>query len=182
MRRSTRIITALSIVVVAIAGLTFTVVGEEAKLKVAPKVGFLAPSFELEDPSGEMVSLESFKGKAVIVNFWATWCPPCRAEMPDFQAFYEENKDKGLVIIGIDQAEDARKVSKFLEEFETKITYQILLDRRQKVSRDYRIFGLPSSFFIDREGVVQAVWPGFMNLEVIEKNAAKILGEQPAES
>ena len=182
MRRRTKLITALSIVMVAMLGLIWTVVGEEAKLKVAPKVGHLAPPFELVDPSGEMISLEDFKGKAVIVNFWATWCPPCKAEMPDLQAFYDENKEKGIVVIGVDQAENAKTVNKFLQEFETVITYPIVLDTRKKVSRDYRIFGLPSTFFIDREGVVQAVWPGFLNTEVLEEKAVKILGEGSQES
>jgi peroxiredoxin len=160
--------------ILIIMGLTRSAAGDETSLKVAPKVGALAPPFELETPSGEKISLESFRGRPLILNFWATWCPPCRAEMPDLQAFYEHNQDRGVVVIGIDQAEDAKAVDKFLSEFEPRITYPILLDKDKEVSRKYRLFGLPSSFFIDRDGIIRAVWPGFMNAEVIERNATKI--------
>jgi len=160
-----------SITILAIVVFTWSVAGEEKALNVAPKVGSIAPPFELADPSGERVSLEGLRGKPLILNFWATWCPPCRAEMPDLQAFYERNREVGLVVIGIDHGEDAKAVN----EFEPRITYSVLLDKDKEVSRKYHIFGLPSSFFIDRDGIIRTVWPGFMNAEIIEKNAAKII-------
>jgi len=166
------IVFAASILIVM--GLTRSAADDGTSLKVAPKVGALAPPFELETPSGEKASLESFRGRPLILNFWATWCPPCRAEMPDLQAFYERNQGRGVVVIGIDQGEDAKAVNEFLSEFEPRITYPILLDKDGEVSRKYRLFGLPSSFFIDSDGIIRALWPGFMNAEVIERNAAKI--------
>ena len=112
--------------------------------------------FTLADLSGRPWTLKSLTGKVVLVNFWATWCPPCRKEMPDLEAIYRQFKERGLVILAISD-EDASKVKPFIEE--RKFSYPILLDPGRKVNETFRVFGIPKSFLYDRNGklVAQAI-------------------------
>ena len=105
--------------------------------------------FTLSDLEGRTWHLRDLKGKVVLVNFWATWCPPCRKEMPDLQALYDEYKDEGLVVLSISD-EEAVKVNAFIAE--RKITYPVLLDPGRKVNEAYVVEGIPKSFVYDREG------------------------------
>ena len=109
--------------------------------------------FTLSDLEGKPWHLRDLKGKVVLVNFWATWCPPCRKEMPDLQALYEKYKDQGLVVLSISD-EDAAKVNPFIAE--RKITYPVLLDPGRKVNTAFVVEGIPKSFVYDREGKLMA--------------------------
>ena len=109
--------------------------------------------FTLSDLEGKTWHLEDLKGKVVLVNFWATWCPPCRKEMPDLQALYDKYKDQGLVVLSISD-EDAAKVAPFIAE--RKISYPVLLDRGRKVNEAFVVEGIPKSFVYDREGKLVA--------------------------
>ena len=113
-------------------------------------------NFTLADLSGKPWTLKSLTGKVVLVNFWATWCPPCRKEMPDLETIYRRFKERGLVILAISD-EDASKVKPFIEE--RKFSYPILLDPGRKVNETFRVFGIPKSFLYDRNGrlVAQAI-------------------------
>ena len=112
--------------------------------------------FTLSDMQGKTWTLKSLQGKVVLVNFWATWCPPCRKEMPDLDALYQRFKDKGFVILAISD-EEADKVKAYLAEH--NVAYPILLDPGRKVNDVFRIDGIPKSFVFDREGklVAQAI-------------------------
>lgn len=132
-----------------------------------------AQDFTLKDLNGNEVKLSSLKGKAVIINFWATWCHPCREEIPDLQRGYDENKDKGLIILGVNIKEKESKVSKFAKDY--KMTYPILLDIDGTTSDAYRVFGIPMSFFIDRNGLVKDSFIGMLTKEEISKKLAMIL-------
>jgi peroxiredoxin len=105
--------------------------------------------FTLSDLQGKTWHLRELKGKVVLVNFWATWCPPCRKEMPDLQALYEKYKDQGFVVLSISD-EEAAKVSPFIRE--RKISYPVLLDPGRKVNDAFVVEGIPKSFVYDREG------------------------------
>ncbi|HXJ90544.1 MAG TPA: TlpA disulfide reductase family protein [Candidatus Binatia bacterium] len=109
--------------------------------------------FTLADLQGKAWRLGDLKGKVVLVNFWATWCPPCRKEMPDLQALYDKYKDQGFVVLSISD-EDAAKVAPFVAE--RKITYPVLLDPGRKVNEAFVVEGIPKSFVYDREGKLVA--------------------------
>jgi len=123
----------------------------------APQVGFLAPDFSLETLEGETITLSDLRGKAVLVNLWATWCPPCRAEMPAIQRLYEEYKDQGFIVLAVNATnqDDLSKIPAFIKEY--SLTFPIPLDTAGTVSRQYQLRSLPSSYFIGRNGIVQEV-------------------------
>jgi peroxiredoxin len=109
--------------------------------------------FTLTDLHGNPWHLRELKGKVVLVNFWATWCPPCRKEMPDLQALYDKYKEQGFVVLSISDEEPA-KVQPFITE--RKITYPVLLDPGRKVNEEFQVEGIPKSFVYDREGKLVA--------------------------
>jgi peroxiredoxin len=109
--------------------------------------------FTLSDLQGNRWHLQELKGKVVLVNFWATWCPPCRKEMPDLQALYDKYKDQGFMVVSISD-EEAAKVEPFIAE--RKITYPVLLDPGRKVNGLFQVEGIPKSFVYDREGKLVA--------------------------
>jgi peroxiredoxin len=124
----------------------------------SPQAGFAAPDFTLETPDGETVSLADLRGQVVLVNFWATWCPPCRAEMPAIQQMYERYRDQGFTVLAVDMQETDAQVAAFVDEM--GLTFPILMDRDGSVSARYQVKALPSTFFIDREGIIQNVTLG----------------------
>lgn len=119
----------------------------------SPLAGVAAPDFSLPDLSGKTVHLSDLRGKVVIVDFWATWCPPCRKEMPDLEALYQRFAAKGLVILAISD-EEASTVRPFIAD--RQVTYPILLDPGRKVNELFRVEGIPKTFVYDREGQLAA--------------------------
>jgi len=111
-------------------------------------------NFTLTDLQGKSWTLKDLKGKVVLVNFWATWCPPCRKEMPDLEALYNRFKGQGFVILAISEDEETNKVPPFIAE--RKISYPILLDPGQKVNNLFQVDGIPKSFVYDRDGKLVA--------------------------
>src|SRR6202163_4583810 len=109
--------------------------------------------FTLTELNGKTWTLKELRGKVVVVNFWATWCPPCRREMPDLETLYKQFKDQGLVILAISD-EDGSKVRPFVAE--QKVTYPILLDPGRKVNELFQIEGIPKTFVYDRSGKLVA--------------------------
>lgn len=116
-------------------------------------VGKPAPDFTLNNMQGQPVSLSDYRGKVVIVNFWATWCPPCREEMPSMEKLYREQRAAGLELLAINTEENGKRVvSKFLQR--TPYSFPILLDSDSEAMNGYRVYRLPESFIVDRNGVV----------------------------
>lgn len=122
-------------------------------------VGSLAYDFELQNLEGDTVSLADFRGQPVIINFWATWCAPCRIEMPELQASFEKYKDDGLIILALDQDESPELVRSFFYD-EFGLTFTPLLDVEQAVAIEYGVFNFPSSFFINGDGIITAIHRG----------------------
>ena len=111
-----------------------------------------APDFTLKDLNGKSISLSSFKGKVVLLNFFATWCPPCRAEMPAFNKLYREKKIRGLEIISVSTDRSINDIKDFLQK--NKVDFPILFDADRSVSKQYRVFSMPTTFLIDKTGKI----------------------------
>jgi len=141
-----------------------------------PEVGKLAPDFKLQSLDGQTVSLGDFRGKPVLLNFWASWCGPCRFEMPFIQEIYEDKEwsEKGLVILTIDIGENPSVVKEFVENF--GLSFTVLLDTNQDVALEYNIRAIPTTFFIDKDGIIQDIKVGaFSSKTEIEKRLVKII-------
>jgi peroxiredoxin len=134
-----------------------------------PGIGKPAPDFALATPGGEVVRLTDFRGKIVILNFWATWCIPCRKEFPELVKTYDPNGD--IVVVGVDLQENDGGVRDFAEQYGAK--YPIVIDKDAKVADSYRLLGLPSTYFIDKEGVLRAQQFGQLTESIIQKRVAK---------
>ena len=131
---------------------------------VEADVGSLAPDFLLENVAGTESRLSDFRGQPVVLNFWATWCIPCRQEMSQFVQAYDEYKDEGLVIVGLNMQEGRAVIEPFAEE--RGIEFPLLIDRDGEVGDEYRLLGLPTTYFIDSDGVIQSVFTGPLEDEV----------------
>ncbi len=126
-------------------------------LPAAPAVGHPAPDFTLTTVAGETFTLSALRGKPVVLNFWATWCPPCRAELPELQAASARYADQ-VIIVGVNQAEPADAVRGFAGQF--GLTFPIPLDEQAVVSRQYAVRSLPTTFFVDRNGIIRRIQSG----------------------
>ncbi|MEK6802728.1 MAG: redoxin domain-containing protein [Nitrospirota bacterium] len=129
-----------------------------------PAAGMPASGFSLTDLNGKTHSLEQYKGKVVLLNFWATWCKPCTTEMPAMQTAYDQLREKGFVVLAVNELEDEGKVREHIAAY--KHTFPVLLDQENKVANQYGVFGLPVSVFIDQHGVVQEYIKGGLLTEV----------------
>ncbi|MAG37639.1 MAG: cytochrome C biogenesis protein [Dehalococcoidia bacterium] len=147
---------------------------------VAPSVGHQAPLFEATTLDGKTVHLEDFRGQPVFVNFWATWCGPCRIEMPHIQALSQQYRDRGLVVlaISIDDLASERDVRAYIEAGSPETgsyTFPILLDAQREIAQEYKLFGLPASYFVDARGIIRASHPGAMSRDVMVEKVRSIL-------
>ncbi len=156
-------------------------VGAPLSSSPSPREGFLAPDFTLDTLDGKRITLSELRGKIVVVNFWATWCLPCRAETPALEKSYAQYKDSGVVVLGVNLTNQdvVSEVESFVQEF--KLTYPILLDREGSISNSlYQIRGLPTTFFINREGIIRTVLVGGpMSETFIRSKIEALLQEVP---
>jgi thiol-disulfide isomerase/thioredoxin len=124
----------------------------------APEVGKSAPDFKLDTLDGQTLVLSQLKGKPVLVNFWATWCGPCRYEMPFLQQLHEDWPEEELVLLAVNVGESSSDVSQFMQS--QGFSFTVLLDRQAAVAQQYNVMGIPSTFFIDSDGVIQEIKVG----------------------
>jgi len=144
-------------------------------IKTGIKIGDRAPDFTLSSINGSEVSLNSFRGKKVLLNFWASWCGPCQVEAPHLKAVHEQYEKEGLVVLTVDLAfnDDLTNVKKFIDKF--KLSAPVLFDLDGKVAQTYATNFIPMTYFIDAKGVIQAVKFGpFYSLEDIEDMLSKL--------
>src|SRR5512143_627691 len=121
-----------------------------------PQVGFTAPGFALDSLAGQPIALSALRGKAVVLNLWASWCPPCRAEMPALNAVYQKFRDQGLVVLGVNTTyqDDEPNARQAIQDW--ALTFPIVFDRAGVASRErYRVQAMPTTFFIGRDGVIR---------------------------
>jgi peroxiredoxin len=140
-------------------------VSQEAANMGGLKVGAKAPDFELKTLGGDTVKLSDLKGKKVMLNFWATWCPPCKAEMPAMEEFHKEaGEDIVILAVNIDPHLD---VKAFVDE--NKITFPIPLDEEDTVNETYQVLSIPTTYFIDTKGNIGNKYIGAMNLDAMKQ-------------
>ncbi|MBK7894071.1 MAG: TlpA family protein disulfide reductase [Anaerolineaceae bacterium] len=135
--------------------------------------GGTVTDFTIESLGGFPVSLNDYEGEVIIMNFWATWCPPCRAEMPGINNFYEAYKEEGLVVLAINEEESAETVRPFIEL--NNFTFPVLLDIEGRVAQQYSTRSFPTTFIIDRQGVIQHVQTGEISERELEKIVLPLL-------
>jgi len=167
--------------VVAIAVMVFAPKGN-APLKVDAdvshlpgEVNFQAPELALENLGGDPVTLAELRGQVVLVNNWATWCPPCRAEMPELEAYFHAHVDEGFLLVAINSGDTQEQVMAFVEEYD--LTFPMWLDPTGLALREFKNNALPSSYVIDRSGTVKFVWTGAVSLEALETYVTPLLAE-----
>jgi cytochrome c biogenesis protein CcmG/thiol:disulfide interchange protein DsbE len=143
---------------------------------VPVRVNYSSPELTLTDIQGVTHSLSDFQGQVVLVNLWATWCPPCKAEMPTLQAFHDKYADKGFTVIAINDGDPTSDVLQFVKDYQ--LTFPVWLDPTYSATEDaFKTLNLPSSFVIDREGIVSLSWVGEINNKMLEKYVVPIIKE-----
>jgi peroxiredoxin len=141
-----------------------------------PFRGYIAPDFELTDLEGDIHRLSDYRGKVVLLNFWATWCGPCRREMTTFQAEYEGSGGDELAVLAINNDEPEDLILFFIDGLD--LTFPILLDPGAKVKEQYRVQRYPASFFVDPDGVIRFIHLGLLTDKQLEDYLVKIKAEQ----
>lgn len=127
--------------------------------------GFI--DFTLKDLNGNNITLSSLRGKKVFLNFWATWCPPCRSEMPDIERIYKKYKDSDVYVLTVNVNEPHSTVKKFIDEY--NYSFPVVLDDTGEVSQKYQITGIPTSYFIDSDGNISDKHVGALTFDDMEK-------------
>lgn len=147
---------------------------EARKVEVRPEVGYLAPDFTLPDIQGRAITLSQLKGKPVFLNFWATWCPPCRVEMPDIQEFFKKYKDEvEVVAVNLTSTEKSpAEVKKFLET--NGYTFPVVLDTKGVAENYYLVRAIPTSYLLDDQRIIRFKYTGPLSLQLLEQALEKI--------
>lgn len=142
----------------------------------APQQGFQAPDFTLQALDGQAYTLSDYRGQPVLINLWTSWCPPCRAEMPVMQRIYRDYQAEGLVILGVNSTNQDNENSALDFVKENELSFPILLDTSGQVSALYQLRSLPTSFFVDRQGIIQeVVVGGLMSEALIRINVEQLI-------
>lgn len=144
---------------------------------VPAKANFPAPEVTLTDTRGESHSLRDYRGQVVLINLWATWCPPCKAEMPTLQAFYDKYREEGFTIIAINDGDPIEDVLQFEKDYQ--LSFPIWLDPKYYATEQaFKTMNLPSSFVIDRAGTVRLMWVGAISRKMLDEYVIPIIKEQ----
>ncbi|OQX64780.1 MAG: hypothetical protein B5M51_02685 [Anaerolinea sp. 4484_236] len=176
------IIVGVGIILLGIAALFIFPSDKNTKTSPSPEdeyssiplpVEYDAPELALTNLANEDQSLADYRGSVVMVNLWATWCPPCKAELPILQEYYKDHKDEGFVIIGIDSQESLKQVEGYIKT--TTVKYPIWIDPKGAAGMAFNSFSLPASFVIDRDGVVRLAWTGAISKNMLEKHVTPLI-------
>jgi len=169
--RTILILAAIAIAVVILVPLFRT--QNAAAVGPSAMVGQTAPVLDLRDDHGNAVSLAQYRGKVVVMNLWASWCPPCRAELPDLQTVAQEYAKDGVVIVGVNQGESPQRAAAFAQSLD--IHFPIWIDDAQRYGRVYAALGLPTTVVIDRLGVVARGFDGPLTIQQMRSAIAGVL-------
>ena len=136
-------------------------------------VGKKAPSFVAPKVGGQLVSLENYKNKLLVLNFWASWCPPCRDETPGMERIWRKYEDQGVVILGINVQDGEKEAERYISEF--GVTFSNALDLDGSITVDYGVTGLPVTFFIDNDSVVTGRWVGSISEDRLDNWVSNLI-------
>lgn len=153
----------------------YDVIKDADSLPVGIKLENQAPNFQVTDLNGDITNLSDYRGKKVLLNFWASWCPPCKAEMPHMEELYKEHVDEGVVILALNMTNTENSlddVRKFVEN--QNLTFPILLDQEGEVSAKYEILAYPTSYFIDSTGVIRNKVTGALDKDNLYKELMRL--------
>jgi peroxiredoxin len=143
-------------------------------LSVVPvTVNTPAPDLKLTDINGNPVSLSDYRGKTVLVNNWATWCPPCQAEMPTLEKYYEEHHGQNFVIVAIESGEPADEVADFVTQY--RLTFPVWLDAKGLALDTFQNWDLPSSYVVDKDGTIRLTWTGKISRAMLDAYVTPLL-------
>ena len=180
-----RLIRIAILVAVVVAGMVFAGCSSDGTIDCTPDgveeraaPGYLAPGFELDNLDRESIALGSLRGRPVMLNFWATWCGPCRFEMPFIQEVHEDSAwlEKDLLILAVNFGESASQARRFMDEFD--FTFTVLLDSNETVAMKYNIPGIPTTFFIGKDGIIKDIKVGpFRDKAEIERFLQELVAE-----
>jgi peroxiredoxin len=144
---------------------------------VPVRVNFPAPELTLTDTQGDSHTLADYEGQVVLVNLWATWCPPCKEEMPTLQAFYDKHQKNGFVIIAVNDGDPTADVLQFVKDY--KLTFPVWLDPAYiATEKVFKTLNLPSSFVIDRDGTTRLMWVGGIGRRMLEEHVTPLIVEK----
>ena len=144
---------------------------------VPVKVNYASPELTLTDIQGMSHSLAEYRGQVVLVNLWATWCPPCKDEMPTLRSFYNKHKEQGFMVVAINDGDPTKDVMQFVKDY--NLTFPVWLDPAYSATEQaFKSLNLPSSFVIDRNGVVQLQWVGGISRKMLEQYVIPLITEQ----
>ncbi|CAM4283749.1 MAG: redoxin domain-containing protein [Paenibacillus macerans] len=169
-RRPIQIVILMLIVILGGYAISNAVFGDDSG---KPVVGEKPPAFKLLGLDGNVHTLGDYKGKAVVINFWATWCTYCVKEMPALQTQWEKWKDQDVVILGINTGEDKMTVENFVKQ--TGAGFPILFDSDNTAVRDYGIVPMPTTFFVDKKGKIASIHQGELNLDTLDDQIAQLV-------
>lgn len=165
------------ILVIIMAGLIGFAIYQAVSEESPPlEIGEEAPDFELKTLDGKKMKLSDLRGKGVLINFWASWCAPCRDEMPAIQEMYDKYQSHGFEVLAVNIAESEVTAGAFARQLD--LTFPILMDRERDVVRLYRVGLIPSSFFVDPEGKIHSKFTGEINVAQLEPLVNAILPEK----
>jgi peroxiredoxin len=142
------------------------------------EVNFPAPELRLLDTEGVSRSLADYRDQVVLVNLWATWCPPCKEEMPALQSFYNNHRDQGFVVVAVNDGDPTADVLQFVKDY--RLTFPVWLDPTYIATEQaFKTLNLPSSFVIDRDGMVRLQWVGGISRQMLDQHVIPLILEQP---
>jgi cytochrome c biogenesis protein CcmG/thiol:disulfide interchange protein DsbE len=170
-----RMVAGAGLILVGI-GLFFALRGQQPgqALSIIPaEVSYPAPELSLHNLDGGTEVLENYRGQVVLVNNWATWCPPCKAEMPTLESYYEAHASEGFLVIAIEAGESQKDVQPFVQAYGLK--FPVWLDPQKVSLAVFRNTNLPNSFVLDRSGIVRYAWTGEISLGMLEKYVSPVI-------
>jgi len=173
------LILGLGLILISVAAIFLLPKGQagntvDTGLKVVPaQVNFRAPEVKITDLNGNPVAFSDYRGQVILYNAWATWCPPCKEEMPTLQAYYEDHQDQGFVVIAVEDGEPVDEVAAYAREH--GLTFPVWPDLTWQATTAFKISNLPTSYVIDREGSARYVWTGAITRAMLDKYVTPLI-------